>query len=216
MTETIQSPDQTSIEALRRLLLWPMEARFPALDITRLAIRSGSVCNALLPADSLVWPDLVACLDLNHAIPANRVMALRIVSNCLSHTEGRALLKSSGALDASVLCTGSLSAGGVALQMAVATFLLNAAVTARACAEEKLTMELCASASNAMIWVIDPEAMFRLLLTLGTLAASGQQPAVLLKSNQHLKEKCSKISSGIGYTSEKVIKCAQEVVALLW
>lgn len=145
---------------------------FPVLDILRLAVRhpevnaqlcggteGASLCNHLL---GLMSPD---------GRPANQMLALRTLCNCFSGSHGRALLL--GQRDAVLSRAGDLrTVCNKNIHVAVATLVLNYAGRLYGQPAEIEAKAQCLSvASTALEVVQDKEAVFRLLVALGTTVA---------------------------------------------
>lgn len=189
--------------------LWAPDIVFPVLDILRLAVRHPLVneslcgeaegvqlCNHLL---SLMRPD---------GRPANQMLALRTLCNCFSGRHGRALLMAhlemvlSRAADLATVRNKNI-------HIALATLALNYA----GCLHSQPNLEAkahCLSVvSRALETVQDKEAVFRLLVALGTVVASDQTAKDLARS----LDVSSQISK---YTSpsepSKVADCCQLVL----
>ncbi|XP_063043618.1 phospholipase A-2-activating protein [Engraulis encrasicolus] len=179
------TPSDEQIEALLKSTHWPEDIVFPVLDILRLAVRhpevnsrlcSGtggvSLCNHLL---SLMSPG---------GRPANQMLALRTLCNCFSAAAGRALLL---AQREAVLSHASdlRAASNKNVHVALATLVLNyaGALLGRAAGSELEGKAQCLSvASAALECVTDREAVFRLLVALGTTVAGDGTAKELARS----------------------------------
>ncbi|XP_055067302.1 phospholipase A-2-activating protein [Misgurnus anguillicaudatus] len=172
VTDPKEQPTAEQIGVLWKACHWPEDIVFPVLDILRLAVRhpevnaqlcggteGASLCNHLL---GLMSPD---------GRPANQMLALRTLCNCFSGSHGRALLL--GQRDAVLSRAGDLrTVCNKNIHVAVATLVLNYAGRLYGQPAEIEAKAQCLSvASTALEVVQDKEAVFRLLVALGTTVA---------------------------------------------
>uniref|UniRef100_A0A9J7Z287 Phospholipase A2-activating protein n=1 Tax=Cyprinus carpio carpio TaxID=630221 RepID=A0A9J7Z287_CYPCA len=156
---------------------------FPVLDILRLAVRhpevnaqlcggteGASLCNHLLGLMS------------SEGRPANQMLALRILCNCFSGSHGRALLL--GHRDTVLSRAGDLCVvSNKNIHVALATLVLNYAGRLYGQLTEIEAKAQCLSvASTALEVVQDKEAIFRLLVALGTTVAGDSTAKDLARS----------------------------------
>jgi len=152
------------------------------LDILRLAVRHPQVnerlcgeeegvplCNHLL---SLMGPG---------GRPANQMLALRTLCNCFCGRQGRALLLSQReavlgrAADLAAVCNKNI-------HVALATLLLNYAGCLHGQPDLEAKAHCLSVASAALESVQDKEAVFRLLVALGTTLAADETARDLARS----------------------------------
>lgn len=156
---------------------------FPVLDILRLAVRhpevnaqlcggteGASLCNHLL---GLMSPQ---------GRPANQMLALRTFCNCFSGSHGRSLLLGqreavlSRAADLRSVCNKNI-------HVALATLVLNyAGILYGRLSEIEAKAQCLSVASSALEVVQDKEAIFRLLVALGTTVAGDSTAKDLARS----------------------------------
>ncbi|XP_062850294.1 phospholipase A-2-activating protein [Trichomycterus rosablanca] len=171
-TKSQDQPTAEQISILWRTCHWPEDIVFPVLDILRLAVRhpeinaqlcggteGASLCNHLL---GLMSPQGRA---------ANQMLALRTFCNCFSGSHGRALLLGqweavlSQAVELRTLCNKNI-------HVALATLVLNYAAVLHGQKGEIEAKAHCLSVASSTIEVVqDKEAVFRLLVALGTTVA---------------------------------------------
>ncbi|XP_066536882.1 phospholipase A-2-activating protein [Hoplias malabaricus] len=176
-------PTAEQIGVLWRTSHWPEDIVFPVLDILRLAVRhpevnaqlcggmeGASLCNHLL---GLMSPQ---------GRPANQMLALRTFCNCFSGSHGRSLLLGqreavlSRAADLRSVCNKNI-------HVALATLVLNYAGILHGRSSEIEAKAQCLSvASSALEVVQDKEAIFRLLVALGTTVAGDSTAKDLARS----------------------------------
>uniref|UniRef100_A0A672PW60 Phospholipase A-2-activating protein-like n=1 Tax=Sinocyclocheilus grahami TaxID=75366 RepID=A0A672PW60_SINGR len=178
-----EQPTAEQINVLWRTSHWPEDIVFPVLDILRLAVRhpevnaqlcggteGASLCNHLL---GLMSPE---------SRPANQMLALRILCNCFSGSHGRALLL--GHRDTVLSRAGDLRVvSNKNIHVALATLVLNYAGRLYGQPTEIEAKAQCLSvASTALEVVHDKEAVFRLLVALGTTVAGDSTAKDLARS----------------------------------
>nr|XP_029530441.1 phospholipase A-2-activating protein-like [Oncorhynchus nerka] len=179
-----EQPTTEQISLLWKTSHWPEDIVFPVLDILRLAVRHPQVNDSLCGGDA---DDGVALC--NHLLslmkpqgrPANQMLALRTLCNCFSGWRGRALLLAqreavlSHAADLCSVCNKNI-------HIALATLVLNYAGSLHGQPDLEAKAQCLSVASAALESVQDKEAVFRLLVALGTTVASDQTAQDLAKS----------------------------------
>lgn len=202
-------PTIQEINLLWKAAHWPEDIVFPVLDIMRLAVRHPQVneslcgelegvqlCNHLL---SLMRPE---------GRPANQMLALRTLCNCFGGSHGRALLLAqreavlSRAADLAGVCNKNI-------HIALATLVLNYAGCLHSQPDLEAKAQCLSVASRALETVQDKEAVFRLLVALGTTVASDQTARDLARS-LGVNSQISKFSSVSD--PSKVAECCQLVL----
>ncbi|KAM9501785.1 phospholipase A-2-activating protein [Clarias gariepinus] len=176
-------PTAEQISILWRTSHWPEDIVFPVLDILRMAVRhpeinaqmcggteGASLCNHLL---GLMSPEGRA---------ANQMLALRTFCNCFSGSRGRSLLLGqreavlSRAAELRTVCNKNI-------HVALATLVLNYAGVLHGQEVEIEAKAQCLSvASSALEVVQDKEAVFRLLVALGTTVSGDSTARDLARS----------------------------------
>ncbi|XP_026990269.2 phospholipase A-2-activating protein [Tachysurus fulvidraco] len=182
-TKSQDQPTGEQISILWRTSHWPEDIVFPVLDILRMAVRhpeinaqmcggteGESLCNHLL---GLMSPQGRA---------PNQMLALRTFCNCFSGSRGRSLLLSqreavlSQAVELRTVCNKNI-------HVALATLLLNYAGVLHGQDVEIEAKAQCLSvASSALEVVQDKEAVFRLLVALGTTVSGDHTAKDLARS----------------------------------
>ncbi|XP_068164311.1 phospholipase A-2-activating protein [Antennarius striatus] len=175
-------PTIQQINLLWKASHWPEDIVFPVLDIMRLAVRhplvneslcgeaeGSQLCNHLL---SLMRPE---------GRPANQMLALRIFCNCFSGRDGRGLLMAhretvlSQASELATVCNKNI-------HIALATLVLNYAGCLHSQPDLEAKAQCLSVASRALETVKEKEAVFRLLVALGTIVVSDQTARDLARS----------------------------------
>jgi phospholipase A-2-activating protein len=134
--------NEAACETLGKLLKFPPEKRFPALDILRLFVRRGETP-----------PQFTAIIveNLNSTAP-NQLMAVRALSNATGQTW---LAQNLVEITEKI---GEIRQGNANLQIAVATFFLNQSILQRA---EEICTALSIAGLRFLEWANEGEAIFR-------------------------------------------------------
>uniref|UniRef100_A0A3P9M9D4 Phospholipase A2 activating protein n=1 Tax=Oryzias latipes TaxID=8090 RepID=A0A3P9M9D4_ORYLA len=168
-------------------LLWkashlPEDIVFPVLDIMRLAVRHPQVNENLCgEAEGVQLCNHLLSLMRPEGRPANQMLALRTLCNCFSGRHGRALLMAqretvlSRAADLAAVCNKNI-------HVALATLVLNYAGCLHSQPDLEAKAQCLSVASRALETVQDKEAIFRLLVALGTTVFSDQTARDLARS----------------------------------
>ncbi|ETE70392.1 Phospholipase A-2-activating protein, partial [Ophiophagus hannah] len=209
---TMETPTREQLKTLWKAINWPNDFVFPALDILRLAIRHPNVNESFCgEKDGLQFcSHLIKFLNPGGK-QANQMLALRILCNCFIHPVGQKLMMAQGDSIMSQAIELKLSSNKN-IHIALATLALNYAV----CLHKSKNIEgkaQCLSVISTVIEVVqDLEAIFRLLVALGTLI-SDDSNAVQLAKSLGVDSQIKKYSS----VSEpaKVNECCRFVLNLL-
>uniref|UniRef100_A0A8C7CKR8 Phospholipase A-2-activating protein n=1 Tax=Oncorhynchus kisutch TaxID=8019 RepID=A0A8C7CKR8_ONCKI len=179
-----EQPTTEQISLLWKTSHWPEDIVFPVLDILRLAVRHPQVNESLCGGDAdngVALCNHLLSLMKPQARPANQMLALRTLCNCFSGWRGRALLLAqreavlSHAADLCSVCNKNI-------HIALATLVLNYAGSLHGQPDLEAKAQCLSVASAALESVQDKEAVFRLLVALGTTVASDQTAQDLAKS----------------------------------
>ncbi|XP_038048576.1 phospholipase A-2-activating protein-like [Patiria miniata] len=206
------SPTAEQLGTLWRALQWPMDKVFPAIDILRLVIRHPAInqhfCNQ---TDGNQFLSRLLLLASESSTPASRMLAMRTLSNAFSQPHGAELL----AANRDTVITSALQCQGVAnknLHVAMTTVLLNFAVVLQSGSDIEARSHCLSAASTILDNESDPEALFRLLVAIGTLMSVDDNALAIGKSLDILpvvRKHCAVKEPA------KVGECAQKVAALL-
>lgn len=164
------------------LSLWTLDIVFPVLDIMRLAVRHPMVNETLCgEAEGVQLCNHLLSLMSPEGRPANQMLALRTLCNCFMGRQGRALLLAqretvlSRAADLAGICNKNI-------HIALATLVLNYASCLHSQPDLEAKAQCLSVASRALETVQDKEAVFRLLVALGTIVSSDQSARELARS----------------------------------
>ncbi|XP_036968357.1 phospholipase A-2-activating protein [Acanthopagrus latus] len=202
-------PTIQQINLLWKATHWPEDIVFPVLDIMRLAVRHPLVNESLCgEAEGVQLCNHLLSLMRPEGRPANQMLALRTLCNCFSGRHGRALLMAqretvlSHAADLATVCNKNI-------HIALATLVLNYAGCLHSQPDLEAKAQCLSVASRALETVQDKEAVFRLLVSLGTTVASDQTARDLARS-LGVNSQISKYSSVSD--PSKVAECCQLVL----
>ncbi|KAK7909706.1 hypothetical protein WMY93_014390 [Mugilogobius chulae] len=203
------APTMQQITLLWKATHWPEDIVFPVLDILRLAVRHPQVNETLCgEAEGVQLCNHLLNLMRPEGRPANQMLALRTLCNCFSGRHGRSLLMSqretvlSRAADLASVCNKNI-------HIALATLVLNYASCFHSQPDLEAKAQCLSVASRALETVQDKEAVFRLLVALGTTIASDQTARDLAKS-LGVNSQISKYSTVSD--PSKVAECCQLVL----
>uniref|UniRef100_A0A8D0DFG6 Phospholipase A2-activating protein n=1 Tax=Sander lucioperca TaxID=283035 RepID=A0A8D0DFG6_SANLU len=206
---SMSPPSIQEISVLWKASHWPEDLVFPILDIMRLAVRHPQVNETLCgEAEGVQLCNHLLSLMRPEGRPANQMLALRTLCNCFSGRHGRALLMAqretvlSHAADLATICNKNI-------HVALATLLLNYAGCLHGQPDLEAKAQCLSVASRALETVQDKEAVFRLLVALGTTVASDQTAQDLARS-LGVNSQISKYSSVSD--PSKVAECCQLVL----
>lgn len=198
-----------SLTKLPFLSPWTLDIVFPVLDIMRLAVRHPQVNETLCgEAEGVQLCNHLLSLMRPEGRPANQMLALRTLCNCFSGRHGRALLMAqretvlSRAADLASVCNKNI-------HVALATLVLNYAGCLHSQPDLEAKAQCLSVASRALETVQDKEAVFRLLVALGTTVVSDQTAQDLARS-LGVNSQISKYSAVSD--PSKVAECCQLVL----
>lgn len=213
------SPDDEQMAALEKVIHWPHDFVFPGLDLLRLALRGPDVNRRVSELGGpQLCSHLLALLSAAGSSPANQMLSLRSLCNLFSHPSGEALAlrERDRVLTAAQRRAAVGSAANKNTQIALATLFLNYAVAfCRATRTEEIVegkMQLLTAIATAIIELTDGEALFRLLVAVGTLCELDGEARDFARAIE-LPAKLEKLSEV--EDPSKVARCASQVLAVL-
>ncbi|XP_013048825.2 phospholipase A-2-activating protein [Anser cygnoides] len=177
-----EMPTAQQLQTLWRAVNWPEDIVFPALDILRLSVRHPTVnANFCGEKDHVQFIHLLLKFLNPKGKQANQLLALRALCNCFVNQAGQKLLME----QRDEIMTQAIevkSGNNKNIHIALATLTLNYAV----CLHKVNNIEgkaQCLSVINTVMEVVqDLEAVFRLLVALGTLISDDTNAVQLAKS----------------------------------
>ncbi|XP_036290103.1 phospholipase A-2-activating protein isoform X3 [Pipistrellus kuhlii] len=179
---SFEKPTAQQLQVLWKAINWPEDIVFPALDILRLSIKHPSVnenfCNE---KEGAQFSCHLTSLLNPKGKPANQLLALRTFCNCFVGQAGQKLMMSQR--EALISHAVELKSGSNKnIHIALATLTLNYSV----CFHKDHNIEgkaQCLSVISTIFEVVqDLEAIFRLLVALGTLISDDANAIQLAKS----------------------------------
>ncbi|KAM6949077.1 phospholipase A-2-activating protein [Aplochiton taeniatus] len=175
-------PTTQQINYLWQASHWPEDIVFPVLDILRLAVRQPYVNECLCgEAEGISLCNHLLHLMRPQGRSANQMLALRALCNCFSGRHGRALLLAqrepvlASAADLALGCSKNV-------HVALATLVLNYAGCLHSQPDLEAKAQCLSVASSTLESVQDKEAVFRLLVALGTTLAADRSAQDLARS----------------------------------
>ncbi|KAF7244575.1 Phospholipase A-2-activating protein [Varanus komodoensis] len=179
---SVETPTAQQLQTLWKAINWPNDIVFPVLDILRLSIRHPSVNESFCSEkDGIQFCSHVMKFLNPGGKQANQMLALRIFCNCFIHPLGEKLMMSQGDLIMSQAIELKLP-GNKNIHIALATLALNYAVCLHKISNIEGKAQCLSVISTVMEVVQDLEAVFRLLVALGTLISDDSNAVQLAKS----------------------------------
>ncbi|NXI59826.1 PLAP protein, partial [Chloroceryle aenea] len=207
-----ESPTAQQILPLQKALNWPSDTVFPALDILRLSLRHPTVNeNFCSEKDRIQFVHFLLKFLKPEERPANHLLALRALSNCFVCQPGQKLLMELRDEVMTEAVELRLS-NNKNIHIALATLTLNYAVHLHKDDNLEGKVQCLSVVSIVMEAVEDHEAIFRLLVALGTLISNDKNMVQLAKSlglDNQIKKYLS-VSE-----PDKVKQCCRLVLELL-
>ncbi|NXD16823.1 PLAP protein, partial [Nothocercus nigrocapillus] len=207
-----ETPTAQQLQTLWKAVNWPEDIVFPALDILRLSIRHPAVNENFCSEKDHVQFIILLLKFLNpKGKQANQLLALRALCNCFVSQAGQKLMMQQR--DEIMTQAIELKAGSNKnVHIALATLTLNYAVCLHKVSNIEGKAQCLSVISTVMEVVQDLEAVFRLLVALGTLI-SGDTNAVQLAKSLGVDSQIKKYASVSEPT--KVSECCRFVLNLL-
>ncbi|XP_035746683.1 phospholipase A-2-activating protein isoform X2 [Egretta garzetta] len=177
-----ETPTAQQLQTLWKAINWPEDIVFPALDILRLSVRHPTVTENFCSEKDHVQFIILLLKFLNpEGKQANQLLALRALCNCFVSQAGQKLMMEQRD-EIMAQATEMKSSNNKNIHIALATLTLNYA----ACLHKVNNIEgkaQCLSVISTVMEVVqDLEAIFRLLVALGTLISDDTNAVQLAKS----------------------------------
>lgn len=164
---------EDTARTLKKMYNWPQDCLFPVLDITRLAIRNEQICAKIANFELLY----IIIDNLKGGSPAaNRIMAVRCLSNMITHEWGRCLLESKFELIMDAVK--GVKSGNVSLQNALSVLFLNLSIAQMEVASSESCKIIVECVLDALMWITEVDAIFRIYQALGNLASTAYKKGV--------------------------------------
>ncbi|XP_041041785.1 phospholipase A-2-activating protein isoform X3 [Carcharodon carcharias] len=179
----LETPTPQQLEILWKAAQWPEDIVFPVLDILRLAMRHPAVNEHFCSGNYSTQFSNYLLNKINlQGKPANQMLVLRTVCNCFSSPSyGSKLMMS---LRDTVLSQAieMRSTSNKNVHIALSTLILNYAVNLHAGNDIEGKANCLSIISAAIEAVQDYEAIFRLLVALGTIISNDPNALQLAQS----------------------------------
>ncbi|KAK0167221.1 hypothetical protein PV327_004650 [Microctonus hyperodae] len=202
-----------------QLLNWPSECVFPVLDIARLAVLHKRV-NDELCTDNLM-PIIMRHLGAD-AISANQMLTFRLLANMFNHERGERLnlMHNDDVLNALIQLK---TLGSKNNQVAISTYMLNLIVGLNKLNDAQVRTRALNVMMNILPSLKESEAVFRLLVALGTLLLTTYDTNERLELISTIKKSTVTINLINGYSNHlsmsdplgKVSKCSKDIIDLI-
>lgn len=181
---------------------------FPAVDVLRLAMRWPTANQLLCHGESgdKLLQLLLAWLRDSTVPTVVHNLSLRVLCNASQHMDGRSLLLRHRADILTISTTAVSKISNV--QVNVATLLINYAVITAENDDAEATASVLSTAAAVWPDTSEPEALFRLLVTVGTCVSGNQNAREVAKSYGLVKcvSACRKVMD-----PAKVKNCARQL-----
>ncbi|XP_002740172.1 phospholipase A-2-activating protein-like [Saccoglossus kowalevskii] len=182
LLDVTQTPSMKQIEILWKLLQWPADTVFPALDILRISIQHQVVnqhfCNE---KDGQQFLGHLHSILSHDTKPANQMLVLRTLCNAFSQAQGNQCLLSNrdGILTSFLEYKDSNNRN---VRISLSSLILNYCV-ALASSSDVEGKAQCLSVLAALFQCeSESEAQFRYLVGLGTLIANNEEAIAISRS----------------------------------
>ncbi|RWS17113.1 phospholipase A-2-activating protein-like protein [Dinothrombium tinctorium] len=200
------------IALIKLLISWPKQYIFPALDLLRLSVLLPKVTETLCTSkDSIRLLDTLLIYATDSSSTPNQMLSLRTLCNLFSHQLGQAFMVNYSSTIFKALGMSNIQTTHKNVQIALSTIFLNYAVYLSTDSNTALKMECLSSITFIIKEKIDGEAMFRLLVALGTLLSDKQ--LLNLSKSEELYNLIANLKTCTN--PEKVGKCAEKICKLL-
>ncbi|RLV97007.1 hypothetical protein DV515_00012223 [Chloebia gouldiae] len=177
-----ETPTAQQLQTLWRAVNWPEDIVFPALDILRLSVRHPTVNENFCNEKEQVQFIILLLKFLNpKGKQANQLLALRALCNCfVSHAGQKLMMEQRDEIMTQAI--EMKSGNNKNIHIALATLTLNYAVCLHKVNNVEGKAQCLSVISTIMEVVQDLEAIFRLLVALGTLISDDTNAVQLAKS----------------------------------
>lgn len=200
-----------ALAALVKMLSWPPDIVFPAMDILRLSVRFEAANNHLFSSAGPGTLDLLLRSLSSESSAANKMLALRSLSNAFTHKAGEtAVLANLTSLVAQLLNMKDTQPNKN-IQIALSTVLLNLAVAFRKTDNEEGKIQIMSILAELSSVLTDSEARFRTLVGLGTLVSGSD---TCLQFGKSLGLQKFVVDCAGSQHPKKVQECASQLIAL--
>ena len=176
------APDDAAVQLIIAATQWPLDVRFPAVDLCRLAllrcVRAGDAAQARTALLRSTAATVIAATLSQHATASAplKLVTTRLAANYVACSEPTtaddndvALLSNAAALASRCAVAGLVAGAPLTLRLACATALLNVGVLARKLKLSELKNSTVKALVSALSSETNDDVLFSLLATIGTL-----------------------------------------------
>ncbi|XP_066245153.1 phospholipase A-2-activating protein [Euwallacea similis] len=212
------SSDPATYELLFRLLDWPEDVVFPALDVVRMAIRDPTNNEVLVAShEGAIFGKIMRHIKASSNIPNNVIVALRAVCNFCLHEAGESLVFDNRFdIVEDLTSLSRLNKNG---QIALATLLLNLTILCGKKSDDLWFSVLAQVLPDVITKLTELEAHFRGYLAVGTLIAQANANRVeivaKINENQEFLRTLQLYTLGCSEAESKRSSCAKQLQLLL-
>ncbi|CAL1530460.1 unnamed protein product [Lymnaea stagnalis] len=190
------------VKILEKLIAWPPEFVFPALDILRISIKNSAICSLFCQRPNFI--DLLC----QHASQGNsqpcRMLAMRTFANLFRYPDGTSLnIQQIDAILQSAINGKDLTTKNA--QVAVATVILNYCVKLSSLDDLESKSKCLQAVGELLSTELDPEASYRLLIGVGTLVTGDDG----CKALSHSIDLPAMISKFVSSETGKLVECSK-------
>lgn len=175
-----------------------------------------AVCDSH-STSQLITPEVLNVIIQNIRVPpANQLMSIRILSNMLSHENGRSIIQTGLADILEAIFT--TKNGSANLQIAISTLLLNLSIIQSSSVDKIQCQHITDSIINFLLWNADPEALYRSYRALGNLfntPHAAEISAKLISSDQLMDALRNNMALQQHQGFEKINEIARDIVNAL-
>eukprot|EP01125_Pyxidicula_operculata_P010219 TRINITY_DN3364_c0_g1_i1.p1 TRINITY_DN3364_c0_g1~~TRINITY_DN3364_c0_g1_i1.p1 ORF type:complete len:447 (-),score=137.39 TRINITY_DN3364_c0_g1_i1:47-1387(-) len=196
-------------QALQKLLGWPTDKCFVAIDLLRLMVLHQEGCNYIINQNTTLIPKVIQLgTNKENAHPSNSTLTFRFISNCFMFHSLRNDMKAytPQMIDKLIDC---YSGANNTLKIALSTALLNFSIMILGGGSDEEGAERTVSfLCDAISSETDQEVEFRLLVSMGNLFLSNKK-YIAQANDLDFKDTLQKLSET---SQDKVKQCANDLL----
>eukprot|EP00123_Amoebidium_parasiticum_P011281 comp20625_c0_seq1/m.26668 comp20625_c0_seq1/g.26668 ORF comp20625_c0_seq1/g.26668 comp20625_c0_seq1/m.26668 type:complete len:810 (-) comp20625_c0_seq1:123-2552(-) len=201
------------LTTLSKLLAWPSDRLFPALDVLRLVVlqRDGARALAAFEPQLNLISKLLDITNNKSNPAADLFLSTRFFANAFVHAETRNVV-TKRANDILTSVTGLVENANRNIPLASVTVMLNFSVVLRGRgADPEARLQLLSGLANVLGTQADPEVIFRALVGLGNLVTGDEESL----ANARVLEVKPLVMTHAASTTQKVKECATALGRML-
>ncbi|EPS37886.1 hypothetical protein H072_8514 [Dactylellina haptotyla CBS 200.50] len=192
---------------------WEGSQKLAALDLLRVLARH-SPAVALYPDDLLTVLTKAGCFEKGSVAPA--VFGTRVLLNLFHHAEGLKYVSEKWEDILGLVSAAAEGSENKLLNISVDTLFLNYSVYFSKTNGEDPAVKLLSVVISRVERLLDPEALYRAMMTLGTLLTIGKKPFIEAKESFDTKKAVAVAVKKVGQDKEKrIVDLGVEIELLL-